>query len=224
MFTIVFTTVLHCFTSVYNCFYTVLQGFVCPFFYLAKINGFQCDNAPQEESLTIQVFTTVFSTILKVFTNVFYCFASVYNVLQVVTTVFTLFYNILSVLFLFGENKWVPVWQCSSRRIVNHTSVYNCFSTILKVFTNVFYCFASVYNVLQTVTTVFHELGFYCHFDNLATINGRHYNKALQEELSTIQVITTVFPLLNKCLQLFFFQVFYNCFTRVNKCFSLFYK
>ena len=50
------------------------------------------------------------------FTNVFfYCFASVFNVLQVVTTVFTvlqvfttvctLFYKVLSVPFLFGENK-----------------------------------------------------------------------------------------------------------------------
>ena len=34
----VFTTLLHCFTR-----------FCLSFFYLAKINGFQCDNAPQEE-------------------------------------------------------------------------------------------------------------------------------------------------------------------------------
>ena len=162
-----FCKCLQCFTSVNNCFllfckclqlfYTVLQGFVCPFFYLAKINGFQCDNAPQEESLTIQVFTTVFPLFLKCLQMFFYCFASVYNVLQVFTTVCTLFYKVLSVPFLFGEKNG-PVWQCSSRRMVNHTRVYNCLSTdlqvitrVLQVFTTVFYCFISDYKWIFTV-------------------------------------------------------------------------
>ena len=93
-----FKTVFHCFASVYNCLYTVLQGFDCPFYYFAKINGCQCDNAPQEELLTMQVLTTVFPLfykclqmfffiVLQVFTIVFFfhCFCSV---LQVFTMVY----------------------------------------------------------------------------------------------------------------------------------------
>ena len=87
--------------------YTVLQGFVCPFFYLANINGCQSDNAPQEESLTIQVLTTVFSLfcivlqvltiVLQMFKSVFRCFARVFNCFCTVLQVF-----FLSLFFLGG--------------------------------------------------------------------------------------------------------------------------
>ena len=113
-----FLTVLQVFTMFCKClklFSTVLQGFVCPFYYFAKINGCQCDNAPQEESLTIQVLTTVFPLfykclhmfffVLQVFTIVVFslflhCFASVYNGLHVITTVFPLFYKSLQLFFI----------------------------------------------------------------------------------------------------------------------------
>ena len=148
------------------------------------MNGYQCDNVPQEESITIQVFTTVFPLFYKclqlffycfasvtiVFFIVLHCFASVYNVLQVITTLCPLFYKCLQLFFhcfsLFC--KCLQLLQVFS--IVSHcfTSVYNCFTLFckcLQCFISVYNCFTLFYKCLQLFVHC-----FICPF--LAKING----------------------------------------------------
>ena len=95
-----YTLFCKCFKLFYKrlqLFSTVLQGlgFVLSLFYLATINGCQCDNALQEESLTIKEFTIVFhclqvfTSVLHVFTTVFHSFTSVYNCFASVSNRFT---------------------------------------------------------------------------------------------------------------------------------------
>ena len=98
--------------------YTVLQGFVCPFFYLANINGSQSDNAPQEESFTIQALTTVFhcfALFCKCLQLFYKCLKVYFAVLQGFLTVFALFYKFFFCLFFFfwggggGYHKGLPL-------------------------------------------------------------------------------------------------------------------
>ena len=72
---IAFPTVFHCLTRVRFCL---------SLFYLAIINGCQCDNALQEESLTIQKLTIVFHC----FTSVYKCFTCIYNCFSTLLQVF----------------------------------------------------------------------------------------------------------------------------------------
>ena len=141
------------------------------------------------------------------------CFLQFYKCLQLYVHCFTRF---CMSLFLFGEHKWVPEWQCSSRRIVNHTSVNNRFSLfciVLQVFTTVFYCFTSVYNCFP--------LFYKC---------LRLFFIVLQVFTIALQVFTTVFHCLSSVFYCFFFTVYkwlqvdFLLFSKCLKCFPLFYK
>ena len=73
-----FFTILQVLTIIYHCFTRVT--FYLSLFYLATINGRQCDNVLQDKSLNIQMFTTVFHYFYK-------CLQLFFTVLQVFTTV-----------------------------------------------------------------------------------------------------------------------------------------
>ena len=142
-----FTTVFHClqrFSTVFTLFYKVfLSLFFCyhKWLLLWQSSGGRIVN----HTRVYNCLSTVLQVILsdnKCFTSVYSCFTTV---LQVFTTFFHYFTKVRFCLpFLFGCHKWLLLWQCSAWKIVNHTSVYNCFSTILQVFTTVFLLFSSV--------------------------------------------------------------------------------